>query len=437
MTKRRSPLATRRPAKPSPREKSKRRGWWLSGTALILIAAAVIAWWYAAPRIPAAREWQVARAAVADDDFEGARRALAICQKLQPRNPETYILLARVERRAGDPRKAQDWLREARQAGAPADQVDFEQMLLAACSGAIRELAPRLRAIIEGDASRAELASEALVQGLIQARAIDEAHLACDARVHRYPEDWRARYWMGWLLEAEGFGTLAVAEYRKAADINPGNLGVRIRLAESLLNNSEYPLALPELEWCRKTSPDDPAIRFAMARCLQALGKNEEAEPLLQQVISENARHGPALLLLARTRLDREDTAGAVDFARRSAMLDPSNPMAAATLAEALRGVQSEEASVWEEKARTLTEQNERVASLTRDARYHARDVEIRYQLGTLLLSMGRQAEAVSWFQRGLAIDPNHQPTRDALARLAESAGRPDSRVKNPSAREP
>jgi Flp pilus assembly protein TadD len=183
---------------------------------------------------------------------------------------------------------------------------------------------------------------------------------------------------------------------------------------------SDFPSALPHLDACAAARPDDPAVCFARARCLQAVGRTDEAESTLRTLVTNNPRHGPALLLLARLLLGREDAAGAVDFARQAARLDPNNPVPAATLAEGLRGVQSDkEAAAWEDKARTLTEQNERIVSLSMAAKYNPRDVETRYQLGTLLMGLGRVDEAVRWFRAGLVIDPNHVPTRQALAKLA------------------
>jgi cytochrome c-type biogenesis protein CcmH/NrfG len=151
-------------------------------------------------------------------------------------------------------------------------------------------------------------------------------------------------------------------------------------------------------------------------------------------LVAQNPQHAPALLLLARLLLGREDAKGAVEFARQAARFDPNNPLPAATLAEALRGVQSEnEAAAWEDKARTLTERNERIASLTRAAKYNPRDVETRYQLGTLLIGLGRVDEGVRCLRAGLAIDPNHVPTRQALANLGSSAERPGAAATRPT----
>jgi tetratricopeptide (TPR) repeat protein len=406
---------------------------WLVALVLALTAGVGAGSWFLAPRLRAAREWDVARTALDDDDFPTARRALRICRNLWPNNPDVCVALTRLEERAGDLSGARAHLHDALRLGLPPDRVEFEQLLLNARGGAIAASASRLELIGKGDSPDAALAREALVQGWIQVRAIPEAHVACDAWIARFPEDWRARYWLGWVLESEGYNAFAAEEYRRASAANPGNIDVRFRLAETLLNMSDFPRALPHLDTCVAARPEEPAIGFARARCLQALGRAEEAEAALKTLVTKNPQHGAACLLLARLYLGRDDAAAAVDYARRAALLDPNNPVPAATLAEALRGVQSREADRWEERARTLTEQNERVASLSLSAKYHPRDVELRYQLGTLLMSLGRGDEAVRWFRAALAIDPNHLPTRQALANLTGQVGGPSSRTEGVS----
>ena len=184
-------------------------------------------------------------------------------------------------------------------------------------------------------------------------------------------------------MESENHGGLAEEQYRLAANANPGNFDVRFRLAESLLNMSDFPAALPHLDWCLNTRPTDPAVRFArllLASPGEKSGSRSDRGGIDSGESVERAGPHPALC----ARLGCEDPANAVDFARRAVRLEPANSVAASTLAEALRGIQLvEEAAAWEEKARTLTERKERVTVLTRDALYHEHDVEVRYQLGS------------------------------------------------------
>jgi tetratricopeptide (TPR) repeat protein len=422
------------PKKGAPRKAKSRRRYWLAA-ALAAVAAGVGSWFFTGQN----REWRAARAALEVDDFPTARRSLERCREIWPRSHDVVFALARLERRGGgDVRKALILLEEAGRLGRPPEQLEFERMLLEAQAGGIGAAEPRLRAAIGRGGPDAPLACEARVKGWLQTRSIPEAHAACDDWVGRFPGDWRAHFWLGVVLQQEGYTALAAEEYGTAADANPGNFDTRLRLADALVNLSEFPRALPHLERCRDARPDDALVRFDLARSFHALGKDEEAEGLLQALVAENPKHGPALLLLARVRLGRDDPAGAAGYARRAVEIDPGNAVAAATLAEALRGVQSdEEAARWEEKARTLTEQNERLAALNRAVNYHPRDVAARYELGTLLIRLGRREEAVRCLRGGLAIDPNHQPTRDALAALSGPPGQPGARPAAPPADRP
>ncbi len=415
--------ALSRPRKPPP--SPARRGWrrWFIPIALTLSAAGILGWWYFAPQVRATRELRLARAALDADDFVAARRSLLHCREDRPEDPEVCFALAQLERRGGDPRKAQELLQEAGRLGYPPEKIALEQVLLQVQTGKVVQFAASLHAAVNGDRSDAILAYEAVVRGWLQIQDVGNARPACNAWVERFGDDWRAHFWSGRVFEIEGHRALAAREYQVATDGNPGNADVRFRLAETLVNLSEFPRALPHLETCRAARPDDSDVRFVLARCLQGLGRDQEAEALLEELVHESPNRAPALLLLARVRLAREDAAGAADYARRAAQLDPFNPVVAAALAEALRGQQSDkEAAVWEEKARTLTEQNERLAALSRTVKDSPKDVEARYELGVLLRDLGRGEEAVRCWRGGLAIDPNHKPTREALAALAGTA---------------
>jgi tetratricopeptide (TPR) repeat protein len=393
------------------------------------VVGAGVCWWYFAPRFRAVRARDAAQTALGADDFPAARQALSDWRDLSPNNPDVYVALARLEERLGDLQKALARLQEARHFGLSSQKMEFEQLLAQALGGGVAVVAPRLQAVAKGNSAEAGLAYEALTRGWILVGAVPQAHVVCEAWVDRFPDDWRGRYWLGWVLESEGYHAFAAEQYRRAHEANPDHFDSRFRLAETLLSMSDFPPALPHLDACVAARPDDPHVRFARARCLQALGRTDEAESTLQTLVAQNPEHGPAMLLLARLLLGREDAKDAVDFAQRAARLDPNNPVPAATLAEALRGVQSDqEAVAWEDKARTLTEQNERIASLSKAAKYNPRDVETRYQLGTLLMGLGRMEEAVGWFRAGLAIDRNHVPTRQALAKLAPPRRSPPDR---------
>jgi tetratricopeptide (TPR) repeat protein len=419
------------PTGETPAGDRRRRVWraLLLGTLSTLVVSAGVAWWFVVPRLRSARARDAARTALAADDFPAARQTLQVWRELSPNDPDVYVDLARLEERVGDFQKALARLQEARHVGLPSQKMEFEQLLAQALGGGVAVVAPRLQAVAKGNTAEAGLAYEFLTRGWILVGAVSQAHLVCDAWVARFPDDWRGHYWLGWVLESEGYHAFAAEEYRRAHEANPRNFDARFRLAETLVNMSDYPPALPLLDACVTARPDDPAVRYARARCLQALGRNDEAESTLQKLVAQNPQHGPALLLLARLLLGREDAKDAVDFAQRAARLDPTNPVPAATLAEALRGVQSDkEAAAWEDKARTLTEQNERIANLAKAAKYNPRDVETRYQLGTLLVGLGRVDEGVRWLRAGLAIDPNHVPTRQALAKFGPPGRSPAER---------
>ncbi len=116
------------------------------------------------------------------------------------------------------------------------------------------------------------------------------------------------------------------------------------------------------------------------AYSLRALGRSRQALALLGEVETQFADRADTCFLLGLLAMDTGD------------------------LARAERGF---------ERALTLAD----VAQASESARA-ASSVAPAYNLGVMREVLGRSDEARAWYQRALAVDPKHAPTRAALARL-------------------
>ena len=97
---------------------------------------------------------------------------------------------------------------------------------------------------------------------------------------------WRARIWER-LYRAPGLYTDAVVEYRKALELQPGNLPVRINLALAYYKAAEISQAAAELERALADRPSERQAVLLLSDCYLRLGKNGNAIDLLSPLQQE------------------------------------------------------------------------------------------------------------------------------------------------------
>lgn len=169
------------------------------------------------------------------------------------------------------------------------------------------------------------------------------------------------------------------------------------------------------------------------------LGRFEEAEVQISLAIADYPNDAEVLLLLARARHGRGDSAGAVDVARSALAADPTNPSAHGLLSVFLRALgrhsealASAQQSVQLEPHHWWNHYNVAMAYLSKERHEPRRALEsinAALQLdpfqadahnlaGVALQLVHRDEEAVVAFQEALRLDPQNA---HALSNLAES----------------
>jgi tetratricopeptide (TPR) repeat protein len=101
----------------------------------------------------------------------------------------------------------------------------------------------------------------------------------CAARA----DDWRAWNNHGHALAALGRWAGAASAFRRAADLNPGELSLRRALAAALARSGKYQESADELGRWVEASPNDAGTRIMFARLLFDLGRNDEAQKQLDK----------------------------------------------------------------------------------------------------------------------------------------------------------
>jgi len=131
--------------------------------------------------------------------------------------------------------------------------------------------------------------------------AAEAWNVLCAAR----PDDWRAWANYGDSLARLGNWNEAARTFRRALQLNPGEVPLRRKLATALARAGRYDESADEFKRWVEASPDDAANRIAFARLLADLGRYGEAldqlDAAAQLTTGQDAsiESGPSLLKIA------------------------------------------------------------------------------------------------------------------------------------------
>jgi tetratricopeptide (TPR) repeat protein len=374
----------------------------------------------------AAYAWRQARVDYAARRYDEAAGRLAFCRRVWPRDPALLLLSAQASRQARDYVAAEDFLN--RYIGTnPESRGDaqIEFLLIRLLTGDDEAAEPLFALVDQGHPASAAILEAASLSYMRRLR-----YLPANASLSRWAElcpDSATPYeWRGWVYERTSSPALALKDYERALELDPGLLLVRLRLVELLLEEKKIPEVTPHLEILGRQAPDRVEVqaRLGMLRFLE--GKSAEARGLLEDAEPRLAR-GDAAPLVTLARLDVQEGKGA-DAERRLRKviaIDPTESDARFVLVTALRLQGKEAEAVAAEREQALIRQrNERVNLLLRDrADKGDATADELFEIGTLFLEMQMDARALYWFDKALGRDPTYQRVHRALADYYDRKG--------------
>jgi putative PEP-CTERM system TPR-repeat lipoprotein len=179
--------------------------------------------------------------------------------------------------------------------------------------------------------------------GLASALAVEDISAALattDRALELAPQVPRVRLARGALQMLGNHFALAEQEFRAAVELaqkqsNPTYvLAALASVAESLLARNEATAALEVTTQLQKLAPKNAATRYLRARALFQAGKPDEARPLLEQNLSDNAHDTSSRLLLGAVKLELGDLRQAEMYLSSVVAAEPDNVSARRWLAE-------------------------------------------------------------------------------------------------------
>ena len=373
------------------------------------------------------------RQAVTDADsqrFEASRRRLDFCRRVWPNDPALLLLSAKTSRKTGQYAAAEGYLNRyfaLRTESRDAAQLEF--LLLRTETGDDEAADPLFVLVDQGHPQSTEIL-EAISMSYIKRLRYQAANACLSKWIELFPDQASPYDRRGWIYESTSIPALAIRDYSKSLELDPGRTPVRLRLVELLLYEKKVPEVAPHIAALVAQAPDRAEVkaRVGMLRFLE--GRSREARELLEGVEPQLASEDVApVIYLARLDVQEGKGLDAERRLRRVIAQDSTETEARFVLVSALRlqGREAEAVAVQQEQEK-LNERNIRVNYLLRDRADKAdATLEEWFEIGSIFMEMRLESRGVYWLEKLLARDPQHQGAHremmDHFERKGDAAG--------------
>jgi len=353
-----------------------------------------------------------------------ALHELRTALRLAPDGAEIHFLLARTHRRLGNLGVVQPLLRRAVKLGGDGQRAERETWMALAQSGRLREAEPHLTELLTDSRDDGMDICEAYVQGYFTNLRTREALQLLDAWQRDYPEDAQSYFMRGYLMQTLTKWPEAVAAYRRGLELAPDETMMRCRLAGVLTELHQIDEANTLFRRCVDEAPHVPEILTSWANCLAVQGNVSEARRLLEQTLDRVPGDFQALRQLGEAELSQGEFEKALEHLESAARQRPYDPTTRNALGKALRALgRGDEAQLHLDY---VAEAEESLARMERQLRVVVErpdDVEVRYDIGMILLRYGSPEDGARWLLTVLEQQPDHNAAHEALAAYYESRG--------------
>ncbi|MGH7172001.1 MAG: tetratricopeptide repeat protein [Gemmataceae bacterium] len=287
---------------------------------------------------------RAARAALERRDFRHADTHLRAYLAVWPKEPTAQLLAARSARRQGNVGQCLQHLRWCQNSADLREAVDLEyrlnrlkasdlleaEALLAQCFSHPQDANTPLilEAVIQ---SSLKLLSAATTLGLLAKDELVEPYVArtrraVDLWLELRPGPFDRAEGLVWRGQLEKFtkGEKALADFRKALDLNPNHFDAAMHLAMYVME-ADPEQAIASLERLNQRYPKNALVRYDLASAYRAMGRLEKARQLFDDMLADNPNEVSALIERGYLSLDRQEVEDAERRFRRALELAPAN----------------------------------------------------------------------------------------------------------------
>jgi Tfp pilus assembly protein PilF len=396
---------------------------------LFLIGSVLLGGYPATCYLRAEYQFRAAREELGHRNFAVARDHLARCLQLWPAGDERRFLAAQTARRAGAYGEADRLLADCARRRGKSRAVARERELLRADRGG---LDGRLEASLWADVQEGDpdalLILEALTRAYLHAYRLEDALRTLERWLGLKPEEAQAFLLRGWVWQARLDVSRALADYRRALELDPEYFDARLYLAQLLAASGEGPTeAADHLECLRQRQPTNLTVLLVLAHCRRRQARTDEARHILDSLLADHSDSAAVLRERGALALDEGDAAAAEVWLRRSVEADPFDNESAYQLGQCLiRLGRKDAAQEYLDRAATIEADLGRLHRLIAEVSLNPGDPALRCEAGRICLRNGQTAEGLRWLDGALQLDPACRAAHQALAEHYDQAGQPD-----------
>ncbi len=371
-------------------------------------------------------QMRAAHVALDRRDWKQAQQLLDVALARSPNDPDVLLMAARAARRQEKLSEAQKFLDSCQRAlGEESEPIKIERALLRVHRGDLAGVEEYLRARVRDDDPGTLEILDIMSAALIIDYRVAEAQSCLDDLLRRQPDHFDALVRRGWTARNMGWYADAVKFYQHALDLRPDVDTVRLALAEIQVALGQFGDAQREFEQLRQRQPDNPSVLFGLGRALAGQGRKEPALELFDQVLAANPNDWKALSERGWIAVQLDRPMEGEGYLRGAVALAPPDLPILTRLADCLRlNGKLEEARQYRDRADRLRADLQRAGELgdfIRDK--NPADPAPRYELGCILLRLGKRQDALHWLLTALEKDPGHVKTHEQLIEFYQSVG--------------
>src|SRR5262249_46069317 len=224
------------------------------------------------------------------------------------------------------------------------------------------------------------------------------------------PDHVRGLVARGWALEQFNRMNEALADYEKAAGLDPASVEARLSLGELLLNFNRPAEAAEHFQWLNQQEPGNVAVGYGLARCQDALDHLDDAARILDQLLERYETHPLLLELRGGVAWRQKKPAEAVRFLQEAVERAPYLRQANYDLSQCLlRQRLPAEASKYQKQVDSIDADTKRLGELYKLLSRPETSAAQCQEAAEIALRLGKEEAAMRWLESALRKDPTRR----------------------------
>lgn len=365
---------------------------------------------------------------------EDAKAWLSALERVSSSSAETQLLLARLAWSTDDVDEVRQHLVAAKSLGCPDAQIEFEETLILASEGRLRQMDRALQRLLVTREHDLQRVCDAFVSGYLRQFRFVEARALNDVWRQDYPGDSQPWFHEGCICQFEMRPVDASASFKKALALAPYRTVVRARLAAVLVQNLQYSEAIQHYDLLLKEQPDNVEWLVGFGICHFNEGDLSEARQAFLNALTVSPKHREGRLAIAELEANEGRFDEALRFAIGLCDDYPADYSSRYLMVRMLRSLGRHEDAQSHVKWLHEAEQVFREVSELRDkVNRQPEDVSARVEIAKRLNRYSKHSEAVGWLRAALHLEPDNQLALKLLDESCRLAGIEGSVVRDSS----